>query len=113
MALTLVNSGDTVYGQVINQVINVLEQPSGGQELGHYKIQGSAYNASAFISCNLITLSRNATPVSLTVDTSDQAPSNMASPSTGHLTQGGAQIFGQATGINVACAAAGKTTMQY
>jgi hypothetical protein len=113
MALSTVTIGETLSNTLINQLVNVLEQPSGGQELGHYKIQGSSYSSSAYISANLVTLSRNATPVSLGVTTVDQVPSNIASPSTGHLTAGGGQIYGQATTSAQACGVAGTYTMQY
>lgn len=113
MTLVLVNPGDTFSAQVINQAINVLEQPTGGQEIGRYRIEGSAYNASAIVSCPVQTLSRNASPVSLSIDTSDVAPSNLNTPSTGHLTQGGGQIFASATGIAQECKAAGVYTMSY
>lgn len=113
MTLTLVNPGDTFSAQVINQAITVLEQPAGGQELGRYRLEGSGYAASALVNCNLITLSRNTAPVSISIDTADQAATNMAAPGTNFLTMGGAQIFSHSSGITTECKAAGNTTMQY
>lgn len=115
MALTLANIGDTFLVSMLNQVINVLQMPSGGQELGKYKIEGNSTTTTATQSCPILTRSRNATPISLSIDTADQAVSSLNAPSTDHLTQGGARILAT---VNAASGqpdehCAGNWTMQY
>jgi hypothetical protein len=114
MPLNVPGVGDTFTAETLNQAIRILQQPPGGQELGHYKIQANSYSGTGVVvSCNLITLSRNSTPVSLSVDTSDGALQNMTGPNVNHLTQGGAQVYGNTSGAFLAVSVAGKHTMQY
>jgi len=113
MSLTAVASGAVINHGDVNQLINVLQQPSGGQEAGHYKLEFSAYTANAVISCNILTLSRGSTPVSLSVDTADDAAVNIGAPSTTHLTSGGARIKATATAAGNIAHEGGNYTMQY
>ena len=113
MALTLVNAGDTFFAGTLNALINILQEPAGAQEKGKYVIEGNIYSTSAFMSCPTTTLSRNSTPVSLSIDTADVSPTNVNSPSTGHLTQGGGQIYASCTTVTTIGQVAGNTTWQY
>ena len=113
MSLTVANAGDTIYSSTINQLINVLQAPAGAQEKGKYKLEMNAYSTSAFISCPITTLSSNSTPVSASIDTADNSPFDVGTPNTGHLTQGGMQIYAQVTTVNTIADAGGNWTMQY
>lgn len=99
MSLTAPRSGDTVFPATVNTIVNILQQPSGGQDTGHYWISGNNYSSTLTQSAYIVSRSRNVTPVSLSIDTTDGAPSDLGSPATGQLTQGGAQIYAVANAI--------------
>jgi len=86
------------YGQVdspqdLNQVIAVLQHIAGEQETGKYFVAGLSTAASQTISNYIPTLSRNATPASVSFDTTDATPSGtLNAPATGHLSAGGFQM---------------------
>lgn len=115
MALYTVSNGNTANAADLNQIINVLQQPTGGTETGKYVLGGSPYTSNAVISTNINTLSRNATPVSVSIDTSAQAPAGgMGTVSTGFLTSSGLQIYClNATGPSTNARASGNFTVQY
>lgn len=114
MSLTTVNAGDTFYPSVLNQLIDVLKREAGQQETGHYLIAGNSYTATGlYLSCYSITRSRNATPVSASVDTADQSMVNLGSPSVGHITQGGAQVYAAASAANGNDYGGGNITFQF
>lgn len=115
MSLTPVVTGATIYATDFDQFYNVLQQPSGGQEKGHYLIGGNAYTASANLSLYLPCLSRTSVPVSVSIDTADVAPSNMTTPTTARLTHGGFQVTGNgsSSGAQLVCKAAGNYTVQW
>jgi len=107
MALPAV-AGSDIYASDLYQLC----QPSGGQEIGHYYLASTATAASQLVSGYISSESRNATPVSISIDQSDHSASNCAAPSTGTLTQGGAQVYTRSSAsgdVNVA----GKYTIQY
>lgn len=87
-------------------------QPSGGQEIGHYYIAGTATAANQLFQDYVSSESRNATPVSISVDQSDQSATNCAAPSTNHLTQGGAQVYTRSSAAGDSNVG-GKYTIQY
>lgn len=93
--------------------MNVLQRPAGGQEAGKYICIGSGYATNAVVSCCIVSISRGATPVSVSVDTVDTAPTGVGSPSTGHLTSSGFQVFAAATGAGTNIGCAGNYTIQY
>jgi hypothetical protein len=93
---------------------NVLQAPSGAQEVGVYFLAGSGYTTSAVISEYFLTRSRGSAPVSLTVDTSIQSPtSGMGTIATGQLTSSGFQIYAFTTGASTNARAGGVWTVQY
>ena len=118
MSLTLIptNTKNTVIqAGDINQIINVLQQPSGGQEAGHYFLEAPGYTNGATVSWYIPSLSRNATPISVSVDTSDQANVGFqnATPNTNHLTMGGFQIWNPTSGAQGNPRAGGNYTIQF
>lgn len=113
MALNTVTTGNTILAADVNQLVNVLQRSSGQTETGKYFLTAPSYVTSASIGAYVGSLSRGTTPVSVTIDTVDQAPSNMNSPSTDHLTANGFHVFASSTGINPACNAGGNYTIQY
>lgn len=113
MALTLVSNGQLSDASQLNQIINVLMQPSGGTETGRYIIAGNIYTNGAFISYYVCSLSRNATPVSASIDTADVSPTNLNAPGTSHLTNGGFQIFASNSSASTSSSAGGHYTINF
>ena len=88
-------------------------RPSGGAETGKYWQQGNAYTAAQTV-CWVPSLSRNATPVSVSIDTADQAPSGgSGTPATFNLTSGGFHTSAQTTGATTNAYAGGNYTINY
>ena len=113
MSLTLVVNGNNVNATDINQVINVLQQPSGGQEKGHYFCGGNSYATNGYITIYMPSISRGSAPVSVTIDASDVAASNVNSPSTQHLSANGFEVYTTSLGPAGAGNVAGKYTIQF
>lgn len=114
MALTIVTNGNTAQANDLNQVINILQQPSGGQEKGRYWLAGWANAANNIISFYVCSQSRNSTPVSASIDTADQAPTaGLGTPTAVHLTNGGFQVSDQATGATAGSFCGGNYTIQF
>lgn len=111
MSLPAVN-GNTIQASDLYQLC----RPSGGQETGHYWLAGPVYTSGAVISLYMPSQSRGATPVSASIDTTQQAPTGgmTAAPSTFNLTSDGFQISTTSTtGPNTNARAAGGYTIQY
>ena len=108
-----VQTGFVFNAQDINQLAVILERPSGSQESGKYFLVDSAYATSATIGDYVGSISRGAVPVSVTVDTSDQAPSNCNSPTTDHLTSSGFRISTTSLGQFASVQVAGGWTISY
>jgi len=113
MALYLVTPRSTILAADANQLINILQQPSGGQEIGKYQCQGNSYISGGFISYFAQSLSRVSVPVSATLDTTDQAPTNVNTPTTPGFTSGGFRIHETTTGITASGKAGGGYVLQY
>lgn len=115
MSLSTVTTGNTILAADVNQLVNVLQRASGQTEAGKYFLAGPAYASNAVVALYMPTLSRNATPVSVTIDTVDQAPAGgMGTVQSGQLTANGFQIFSiNSTGPNTNCRAGGNWTVQY
>jgi hypothetical protein len=116
-----VKSGPFVNGSapglsasLFNAIEAVFEQPSGGTETGKYWLQGGAYTTGANVSQYMQSLSRTTVPVSVSIDTADQAPTAAAAtPTTDNLTANGFHILFVSTGANVASRTGGNWTLQY
>lgn len=114
MTLQSYNAGDTFNTNTINQLVNVLLEPSGGQETGHYEIEGPVYTTTAsFLSGPIVTLSRTSVPVSASVDQSDDSATKLNAPTTGHLTSGAMQIYAQANSTGTTGHVGGIFVVQY
>ena len=97
-----------------NQLVNVLQRSAGQTETGTYFIQGGA-NASGWTVGNWIpTLSRNATPASVSIDTAIVAPAASAgTPSATQLTSSGFFVEFFATAATNTGRCGGNWTVQY
>lgn len=113
MSLYTVSSGTTINAQDVNQLVNVLQQQSGGQELGKYYLTFNASASGYFGSVWIVSLSRVSTPVSVTIDTSIANPVFCNNVATSNLGTAGFQIFAQSTGANGNCRVGGVYTIQY
>lgn len=116
MALYTVSGGNVIQSADIDQLVNVLQQPSGGQEKGKYFMAGPVYANGAVVAEYVGSLSRGATPISVTIDEADLAHTGgmNATPTTAQLTASGFQVFSvTTTGPNVNARAGGNYTIQY
>lgn len=110
-----VTTGNPIVALDINQTVNVLKQPASGTESGRYVVAGNCYASGAYISVYYPSLSRVSTPVSVTLGTvNDPSPTtNLAAPSTDHLTASGCQIFAGSSASILNASAGGSITIQY
>jgi hypothetical protein len=116
MALSTVITGGQINAGDVNQLVNVLQQPGGGQEKGKYFLAGAIYGNGALVTLYMPSLSRNSAPVSVTIDEADQLHTAgiNAAPITGQLTAGGFQIYTlSTTGPTQNARAGGNYTIQY
>lgn len=89
-------------------------QPSGGQEKGKYFLEGNFYVSGAYCTCFIPSLSRGSTPISLSIDTADNAPtSHLNAPSNDHLTASGFHIYSTSTAISANEYCGGNYTISY
>jgi hypothetical protein len=102
-----------ISASFLNAIEAVLEQPTGGSELGKYFITGSTYAIGAYVCQYMISLSRTSVPVSVVIDTADQAASNFNAPTTIRLTSSGFQVQVTGTGANLNCNVGGNWTINY
>jgi hypothetical protein len=114
MALYTVSTGNTILAADINQLVSVLQRPAGQTESGHYVTAGNSYADQGVVSAYIASQSRNATPVSVSVDTSDVGAFGTSSgPTTNRLTSGGFQVYVKSSGTQTNCGAGGLYTIQY
>ncbi len=113
MSLTTVSTGNTILANDVNQLVYVLQRGSGQSESGQYYLGFNPGGSGALGSLYLPTLSRGSIPVSVTIDTSLQAPSNCNSPGASNLSSSGFQITttGTTGANNAHCA--GQWTVNY
>ena len=113
MSLSTVSNGAVISHNDIDQIINVLQQPSGGQEKRKYHLAGNSYANLGWVSLYVRSLSSNSTPVSVSIDTADTAPTNIGTPAALQQTASGFQVHGQTSAAQVSCNAGGNYTLQY
>jgi len=116
VALYYVTNGTTSAALDLNQALSILMQPAGGQEVGHYILAMPAYAASATISNYVPSLTRHATPVSVTVDVTDVNNGFITTvpPNTDHLTANGFRVYDTPlTGAQANPIVGGVYTIQY
>ena len=117
-ALYLVGLNQTAQPTDLNQLVNVLQQPSGGQEKGKYFIANQVNITNGVIGQYMPTLSRNTAPVvsSCSIDESDQTHTGGmgATPVLGQVTANGFQVYTlTSTSGSTNARAGGNYTMQY
>ena len=112
-SLNPVSTGNTILAADINQLIYVLQRPSGQTEVGSYFLTGVGTSGITGLGGWVPSQSRNATPVSVTIDTSLQSPTNCNTPNTFHLGQNGFQLATQYTSSTSAANVGGNYTIQY
>ena len=108
-----VATGQTINAADINQLAIILTRPSGTQESGKYFLSDSSYATGAVVGDYVNSISRTATPVSVSIDTSDQAASNCGAPTTDHLTSNGFRVSTTSTGIATSVVVGGGFTISY
>lgn len=113
MSLTRVSTGGPIQASHINQFCDVLQRASGQTESRKYHLSFASYVNSSLGSMYISTLSSGATPVSVSIDTADTAPSGCGSPNTNHLTANGFQLYSFSTGVNPGCNVGGNWTVTY
>ena len=114
MALYTVTTGNTILAADVNQLENVLQRSSCQIEAGAYFMAGGVYTNTAYVSSYVASLSRISTPVSVSLDTSIQAPAgNISSVTANNLTFGGFQCFAQCSAANTNARAGGLYTIQF
>lgn len=98
----------------INAILSALQHLAGQTEVGHYLLAGSSYVTNGLISDYRASISRGATPVSVAINTADQAQNGYtANPSTNHLTANGFQVYGFSNGVQANCFVGGAYTITY
>lgn len=113
MALYTVSSGSVINAQDVNQLVTVLQQNAGGQETGYYYLNGWGNAASDNFGYGVNTRSQGTVPVSVSLNTSIDAPTNCASPGTNRVTASGFHVFTSTTGTTTNAFCGGVYTVQY
>lgn len=111
--LYLITQGSTLLAQDVNQALAILQQPAGGQETGKYYLSGNLYTAGAFIGVYIYSLSRVSVPVSVSIDTTDTAPTNINAPATSVLTHSGFDVGANCAALTPSGNAGGGYTITY
>src|SRR5258708_551956 len=106
-------TGVFVNASDINQLARVLQRQSGDQETGKYYLTGSSHAIGAALGALVPSISRGSTPASVSIDTSDQAPSNCGAPATDHLTSSGFRVSTTSTAVATSVQVAGNYTIAY
>ncbi len=112
MSLTLITNGTLSDASQLNQVINVLMQPSGGTEAGRWFVEAGTYETNSTIGCDIISRSYGGAAVSVSIDTSDTSPTSLGTPTTQALTTGGFYIIASGTSASHTPRAGGRYTIQ-
>lgn len=102
-----------IQASFLNNIENVLEQPSGGSEVGDYFISYGAYAINAIGGGWNATISRTSVPVSITTDETLNAHTNCNAISSNNLNANGVHVYTGATAINTSCNVAGALTFNY
>ena len=113
MALYTVTTGNTINALDVNQLVNILTQPSGGQEIGTYYLNGWGSASGQNIRQWMASRSQGETPVSVSVDTSIATPNSINTPTTEKLSQYGFHVKTTTTGATSSGYAGGLFTIQY
>lgn len=108
------NSAPGISSTFLNNLENVLAQPSGGTESGSYFLQGNGTVVGAVVSSWITTLSRVSTPVSVSIDTTRVAPTTGANtPAAPILYPGGFQVMFTLNSSSNTARCGGNYTVQF
>lgn len=107
-----VATGNTIVVQDVNQIVNVLQQPSGGTETGRYFLLVTATAAGQYSIAYIRTTSQISVPVSVTIDQAVVAATNCSAPAADALTSFGFRIYTTSTASGF-YQVAGNTTVHY
>ena len=114
MSLTTVSTGTTIQASHVNQLVNVLQVPSGGTETGGYFLTFAAYANNAVGGTWINSESRGVVPVSVSVNTSVQSANNTGAPQTDHVTAIGFHVYAFANnGVQTSCNVGGVYTLNF
>jgi hypothetical protein len=114
MSLSTPVNGGTVQASDISQLVKVLQETSGSTEVGKYYLQGGGNVSGWVVSNYMVSLSRTSVPVSVSIDTADQAPAASAgTPTAIQLTFGGFQVQFAVTAVTNTARAAGNSTIHF
>lgn len=117
MALYTVTQNGGINAQDVQQIIAELQKTTGTQEVENYLLAGGLWTTSptlSYISLWITLRSRNATPVSVTVDTGMQAPHGSAnSPQVGQFSQSGFQLYCNGFGLAASSGCGGTYTVSF
>ena len=103
-----------IAGQtILAQDLYPLCQPSGQQEKGKYLIGTNAYASGATCTCYINSESRNATPVSVSIDEADGITGSANTPTTANLTANGFQVKTTSNAASLNVSVGGNYTIQY
>lgn len=108
MALPAV-AGNTIFATDLYG----LAQPSGGQEIGGYYISTWGNAGNDVFGYFVSSVSRNSTPVSVSVDQSYNAASGVNAPSTNTLKSTGFHVYTGTTGVTTNANVGGQYTLQF
>ncbi len=97
----------------LNKVEAVLSRPSGDTETGKYQLNGNSYVSGGIISEYHSSISRSATPTSVTIDTADYSPSVCSTPVTDNISSNGFHIKTTTTAITANANVGGNTVIHF
>lgn len=114
MSLYTVSSGQIVNASDINQLVNVLQEGSGGTESAKYWVESGTGNATGWTVGDWVqTKSANATPVSVIIDTSITNPLSLNAPTTQQLNSSGFFVGASSNSSSNTARFGGLWTVQY
>lgn len=95
MALYNVSNGNSINALDLNQIVLELQKAAGVTETGNYFLAGNTNQTSGVVSNWISFRSRVSTPVSVSVDTSLQAPTGgIGTSNAGNIQASGFQVYG-------------------
>ncbi len=114
MSLTRPATGNTITAGHVDQLVDVLQRSSGQSEAGKYFLFSGGYQSGWECSQYIVTLSRGVSPVSVSIDTADQSPTQAAnSPTTSNLTSNGFVVGYTVQGLTNTSRAGGNWTVNF
>ncbi len=114
MSLTRPPVGALIAASHVDQLVDVLQRMSGQSEAGKWFLFSGGYQNGWTVSQYMVSHSQGSTPVSVSIDTADQAPTQAAnSPATQNLTSSGFVVDYSVQGLTNTSRAGGNFTINY